>query len=281
MHRHAARITPPRRKLLLAALGASGGLARAGCERPLLVGVSLLGWAVYQERGELRGFGIDLIERLAQEANCTLRPSLRPRARVMLDFQSGALDIVTASLRNPDRDLSGDFEPYGYTGYEIVVHPDVAPRLQGLTSMEAIPRLSLGMVRGAQLPGSLGPLLERLAAQSRIEWAADFNNLAARMTAGRVLIAVFPTAIHLKLRHDGELPAQFKVLPLPESPPQLLGMYFSRRLIDEAQRSTLMLALRRLVRSGEVQRIYARYLGEATTRRMFEAGRAAAGGLQV
>lgn len=267
-----------RRPLLL---GLASLPAAAICPRPLSVGVSLLGYAVYQEQGRLRGFGIDLIERLGAEAGCPLIPSLRPRARVMLDFQAGLIDIITSSLRNPDRDLTGDFEPYGYTGYEIVAHPDIAPRLQGLLSMEAIPKLSLGMVRGAQLPGSVGPLLERLAAQNRIEWAVDFNNLAARMAAGRVLIAVFPTAIHLKLSKDGELPAHLQVLPLPESPPQLLGMYFSRRMIDEAPRQALMKTLRRLVRSGEVQRIYARYLGEAATRRMFEAGRAAAGGLPV
>lgn len=272
-----------RRPLLLSLAAAPAGAAAqpAACGQPLSVGVSLLGYAVYQQQGRLRGFVIDLIERLGAESGCTLRPSLRPRARMMLDFQAGLLDIVTSSLRNPDRDLSGDFEPYGYTGYEIVAHPDVAPRLQGLLSMEAIPRLSLGMVRGAQLAGSLGPLLERLAANNRIEWASDFNNLAARMAAGRVLIAVFPTAIHLKLSKDGELPAHLQVLPLPESPPQLLGMYFSRRMIGETQRRALMQTLRRLVRAGEVQRIYAGYLGELTTRRMFEAGRAAAGGLQV
>jgi polar amino acid transport system substrate-binding protein len=253
----------------------------AAAERPLVVGVSLLGWAFYEDKGRLRGFGVDLIERLAAEAGVPLTPSLRPRARVMLDFQAGDIDVVTSSLRNPDRDLSGDYEPYAYTGYEIVAHADIAPRIQGLSSMEAIPKLSLGMVRGAQLPGVVGPLIERLAAQNRIEWAVDFNNLAARMKAGRVLIAVFPTAIHLKLSHDGELPGRFQVLPLPESPPQLLGMYFHRQRIADADRQRLMAALRRLVQSGEVQRIYARYLGSEATQRMFNAGRAAAGGLRV
>lgn len=269
-----------RRRPLLPWLAAWPAGAAAVCERPLQAGVSALGWAVYEDEGRLRGFAIDLLRRLAETSGCRIEPSLRPRARVMLDFQNAQLDIVTSSLRNADRDLGGDYEPYAYTGYEIVAHPDVAPRVDSLASVEQDPRLTLGLVRGAQLPGAVGPILERMVAAGRVEWAVDFSNLALRMQRDRIPVGVFPTAIHLKLSHDGELPARFLARPLPESPPQLIGMYFSRRL-PAASRERLRSHLRTLVRSGEVQRIYARYLGEATTRRMFEAGRAAAGGLAV
>ncbi len=274
---------PARRPLLalLALPGLSAPPARAACERPLIVGVSPLGYAVFEAQGQLRGFAVDIVRRVGEEAECPVELSQRPRARVMLDFQQGELDLVTSSLRSPDRDLAGDFEPYAYTGYELIVHPSIAGRLQRLGDIEALPRISLGLVRGVQLPGPIGPLVERLAAAHRIEWAADFHNLATRMAAGRVLAGVFPTAIHTKLTEDGELPSSLRVLPLPESPPQPIGMYFNRQRLPAAQRERLRAALRRLVQSGEVQRIYARYLGSEATRRMFEAGRAAAGGLRV
>jgi|GEM_PF-2379121 len=270
-----------RRPLLLSLVAAPAWSAAGPCERPLIVGVSALGYAVYEDEGELRGFAVDIARRVGKAVGCAVEIKLLPRARVMLDFQQGGIDIVTSSLRNPDRDLSGDFEPYAFTGYEIVAHPKVAGQVGGLSGIESVPKLSLGMVRGAQLPGAIGPLIERLAAAGRIEWAVDFSNLAARMAAGRVLVAVFPTAVQVKLFKDGELPAHLRLLPLPGSPPLVIGMYFNRARIPAAQRELLRAALRRLAQTGEVQRIYARYLGEATTRRMFEAGRAAAGGLQV
>jgi polar amino acid transport system substrate-binding protein len=96
----------------------------------------------------------------------------------------------------------------------------------------------------------------------------------------RISAAIFPTTLHLKLRHDGELPQNFRARALPDCPPNPVGMYFSRAL-PEPQRQRLTAALRRMVRSGEVQRIYARFLGDEATRQMFETGRAAAGGLAV
>jgi hypothetical protein len=183
-------------------------------------------------------------------------------------------------MRTPDRDLTGDYEPYGYTGYEMVLRPELAARVQDLADLEQDPKLRLGLVRGMQLPGAVGPRLERLAAQGRIEWAVDYSNLAQRMTKDRISAALFPTALHLKLRHDGELAKSFPARTLADCPPNPVGMYFSRRLPEE-QRQALMAALRRLVRSGEVFRIYERFFGEAAARRMFETGRAAAGGLAV
>ena len=270
-----------RRPLLLMLAAGAPALAAGGCERPLQVGISLLGWAAYEEQGRLKGIAPDLIAMLGTAVGCEMQLSLRPRARVMLDFQTGELDIVSSSLRSPDRDLAGDYEPYAYSGYDIVVLNQFARRVERLASLVELPRLKLGLVRGVQMPDAANAVIEGLAAQDRIEWAPDFQNLATRLEAGRFHVAVFPTAIQLKLRHDGQLSARFLALPLPESPPLPVGMYFSRKRLDEAQRRKLGLALRQLVRSGEVQRLYARYLGEAATRRMFEAGRAAAGGLQV
>ncbi|MFN4117156.1 MAG: substrate-binding periplasmic protein [Inhella sp.] len=269
------------RRPLLALAGFSALPVRASCKRPLIAGVSPLGYAVFEAEGALRGFAVDIVRRVGQGVNCKIALSLRPRARVMLDFQRGELDLVTSSLRNPERDLVGDFEPYAYSGYELIVHPSIAERLQRIGEVEAMTRISLGLVRGVQLPGPVGPLVERLAVARRIEWAVDFQNLAARMAAGRVLVGVFPTAIHTKLLQDGELPANLIVRPLPESPPQPVGMYLNRQRLTVAQRERLRTALRRLVHSGEVQRIYTRYLGAEATQRMFEAGRYAAGGLRV
>lgn len=248
------------------------------CEQALVVGVSPLGWSLYEAEGQFRGIVPDLIERLSREAGCPMTLSLRPRARVMLDFQIGELDLVTSAQRTPERDVAGDYVPYAYTGYELVVNPAVESAPRSLAEIESRAQpLVLGFVRGVQLTPAVTQSLERLAAANRVEWAKDFENLSVRMAAGRIHAAVFPTAIHMKLQHDGLLPKHFLVLPMPESPPSPIGLYLSNKRLSGQQRRALAEALRRLVTQGEVRRIYARHLGTEVTERMFSAGRKASG----
>lgn len=269
-----------RRSLLLAA-GAPAWAAADSCGRPLQVGVSLLGWGLFEANGKLQGIVPDLVERLAQRSGCRLQLSLRPRARVMLDFQNAELDIVTSALRTADRDAVGDYLPYAFSGFDLIAHPSVPTQIDNVAALEADSSHRLGLVRGIQLSPRLMQAVERLASQGRIEWASDFNNLAARLTAERFGLGVFPTVIHGKLQHDGVLPAGFRRIELPDSPPHPIGLYLQRRRMNDAQRRRVLAAMRQLVRDGEVTSIYVRYLGDTATRRLFEAGRTAAGPLPI
>jgi polar amino acid transport system substrate-binding protein len=267
------------------ALGLAGGLllggtAGAACARPLRVGVSLLGWGAYEEGGRLRGIVPDLVAGIAQRSRCQLELNLRPRARVMLDFQNGSLDLVTSAMRTADRDSAGDFLPYAFSGFDLVIREELAARIGSVAALEAEGSLRLGLVRGIQLTPTLMAATERLIAAGRVEWASDYRNLAARLQAGRFQAGVMPTVIHGKLRQDGALPDWLRVTELSDSPPQPIGLYLQRRL-PEAQRRRLTEVLRAMVREREIERIYARYIGEARTRHLFEAGRAAAGSLPI
>ncbi len=269
-----------RRPLLLALAGSATALpphaSRAACTRPLQVGVSLLGWGAYEEGGQLRGIVPDLVAQLGARSDCRLELQLRPRARVMLDFQNRQLDLVTSAQRTPERDAAGDFLPYAFSGFDLVARPELREPLDSVAALGAQRRLRLGMVRGIQLSPALTAATERLLAEGRVEWATDFQNLAARLQAGRFQVAIFPTVIHGKLIRDGVLPPQFRVIELGDNPPTPIGLYLHRERLAAALRQRLQQSLLRLVRDGEIERIYARYIGEPATQRLFEAGRAAA-----
>lgn len=269
-----------RRPLLLLAGLTLVPAARAECGAPLRVGVSLLGWGVYEEGGRLRGIVPDLIASLARRSGCQLELQLRPRARVMLDFQNGQLDLVTSAFRTADRDAVGDYQPYAFSGFDLVIREELAARIGSVAALEMESSLRLGLVRGIQLPPALAAATERLIAAGRVEWASDYRNLAARLQAGRFQAGVMPTVIHGKLRQDGALPEWLRTNELSDSPPQPIGLYLQRRL-SEARRQRLIDALRAMVREREIERIYTRYIGEARTRHLFEAGRAAAGSLPI
>lgn len=266
--------------LLLVGLAAAAPPAQAACGRPLRVGVSLLGWGAYEDGGRLRGIVPDLVARLAQRSRCQLELSLRPRARVMLDFQNGQLDLVTSAMRTADRDAAGDYLPYAFSGFDLVIRGELAARIGSVQALEMESSLRLGLVRGIQLTPTLMAATERLIAAGRVEWASDYRNLAARLQAGRFQAGVMPTVIHGKLRQDGALPDWLHITELSDSPPQPIGLYLQRQL-PEAQRRQLADALRAMIREREIERIYARYIGEARTRHLFEAGRAAAGSLPI
>jgi polar amino acid transport system substrate-binding protein len=271
-----------RRHWLLAGSTALTGRAAAGsCGRPLLVGVSPLGWGVFEANGKLQGIVPDLVERLSQRSGCRLELSLRPRARVMLDFQNAEIDLVTSALRTADRDAVGDYLPYAFSGFDLLAHPSVPTQIASVAALETDGNQRLGLVRGIQLTPRLMAAVERLVSQGRVEWASDFHNLAARLTAERFGSGIFPTVIHGKLKQDGLLPASFRSIELPDSPPQPIGLYLQRKRMNETQRKQVLDALRELVRDGELPRIYARYLGEAATQRLFSAGRAANGPLPI
>lgn len=254
--------------LALPLLAASG--ARAAdpvCTRPLKVGVSSLGYSTFKRDGRLQGILPELLALLTQRSGCALQLEFRPRARVLLEFGQGRLDLVTATQRTQERDQLGHYVPYAYTEFDLVLRADAG--LDSLAALLARPQMSLAVVRGIVMPPALQDLAQRLQSQGRLEQAPDYENLAERMRAGRVLAALVPTTVHAKLLADGLFGGPVFNVDLEESEPIEIGFYFSLTTLSAAEREHLELHLRRLVREGEVRRLYARYLGEGLTERLF------------
>lgn len=245
----------------------------AACERPYKVGISPLGWGYYQDGGKTRGLIVDLIQALEARSGCQLPLELRPRPRVIQEFLSGQVDIITSSLQFPDRDAVGLFIPYGLTKLDLVVRDDVPRSMDSMAKLLASEGLTLGLVRGIGFGPLLAPTMEQLTAQGRVELAPDIENLAARFSAGRFQVAVYPAVIHSKLIRDGLLPNNVRIVDVPESPPQVTGLYVNRSTVAEADRQQLDRSLRQLVREGVFETIYRKYLGEEETRRLFRVAR--------
>ena len=250
---------------LLLALAAPG--AQAACSRELNVGISDLGYAAYLQDGQWRGVAPELIAELAQRSGCRLKLSPRPRARVLLEFEQGQLDVITSSMRAPDRDRAGHYLPYGYTELDLIVVGDAIPRtLDGLRQRGD---LKLGIVRGVRLGQVLGDIVDGMLASRQAEYSPDFDNLAAKLNAGRLQAAIIPSVIHIKMHRDGALPAQAIAVDLPEAPTELIGLYLNRKNTTADDVQLLQRHLETMRREGWVQGTYARHVGEAEARRLF------------
>ena len=260
----------------LGALGTLGalscpGTAQAQCGRPLKVALSDLGLGSYVEQGQIRGLMPDLIAELQARTGCNFDLVFLPRARALMDFDHGTVDIITSMLRTAARDRVGAYLPYGYTKHDLLVVPEAAAGLQGLADIIRRPELTLGVVRGIRTSERIDAHLEQLLAIRRAEYSTDFANLAAKLSARRVQAALMPNAVYLKLRRDGALPADLVVVDEPEARPQMLGLYVNRQAVAARTLALLEKQLDDMVRSGWMRQRYAQHFGEAETRRMEEA----------
>ncbi|MFG6432211.1 substrate-binding periplasmic protein [Roseateles sp. LYH14W] len=256
---------------LLLALAATG--AQAACSRELRIGVSSLGYAAYQQDGQMRGIIPDLVAALAQRSGCRLRLALRPRARVMLEFEQGQLDIVTSSIRTPERDRFGHFLPYAYAELDLLLLNETLPRT--MRDLSQRPEFKLGLVRGVRLGDVLTDWVEPMLASKQAEYSPDFENLAAKLSAGRIQAALIPSIIHTKMRRDGLLPVQATAVDLTDAPPETIGLYVNRKNVPDADLQLLQRHVEALRREGQVQQVYARHIGEADARRLFRSEPAA------
>lgn len=259
-----------RRGWLALALAVLAGAAWAKplCSRPLTVAVSDLGLGAYLEQGEIRGLIPDLTRELQARTGCPLQLSFMPRARALVDFDRGAVDVITSMLRTPARDEIGLYLPYGYTKHDLLVLPEAAAGLRSLADIIRRPELTLGVVRGIRTNSRVDLHLEQLLAIRRAEYSADFANLSAKLQARRVQAALMPNAVHLKLRRDGALPPDVVVIDEPVARPQQLGLYLNRQTVPAPAAHALQVQLAALVRSGWMRQCYVRHLGEAEVRRM-------------
>jgi polar amino acid transport system substrate-binding protein len=259
-------LLPP---LLLALLLVPPGARASGavCSRPLQVGISPLGYAAFMQQGRPAGILPELIALLAQRSGCTLQLAFRPRARVLLEFGQGKLDLITSLQQTPERDQLGLYVPYSYAEIDLVVRADAG--VDSLAALLARPGLSLGTVRGFTLDAPLQAVAQQFQSQGRLELAPDYENLASRLRAGRIPAALIPSTIHAKLLADDAFGAPVFSIDIEESEPLELGMYLSLSTLTEAERTLLVHQLHLLVQAGEVRRIYARHLGEGLTRRLF------------
>lgn len=255
-----------RRPALALLMGLAAAGAQANCARELSVGISDLGFGAYLQDGQWQGMAPDLIAELARRSGCKLKLSPRPRARVLLEFEQGQLDIITSAMQAPERDRLGHFLPYAFAELDLVFVGDAPPRT--LDELRQRPDLKLGTVRGVRL-GKLKGAVDRMFASRQAEYSPDFDNLVAKLAAGRLQAAIIPSVIHAKMRRDGVLPARAVTVDLVEGPPEVVGLYLNRANVATEDVQLLQRHVEAMRREGWVQASYARYVGEAEMKRLF------------
>ncbi|RZJ06864.1 MAG: ABC transporter substrate-binding protein [Rubrivivax sp.] len=247
--------------LLFLALASAG--AQAGCAREFNVGMPEPSVGAYIEKGEWRGLLPEMLDELARRSGCSFKLLPLPRARMVLQFDQGELDVLTSVTQTPERDSKGRYMPYAFGALTIIV---TRSDVHTVDDLRRRPELKLGTVRGLRL-GRLQGAVDSLPT-NQVEYSANFSNLIAKLTAGRLQAAVLPSVVEAKMRLDGQLPVNSARLELPGITPEVVGLYLSHR-VTEADFELLQRHLDAMRREGWIRARYVHYVGETETKRLF------------
>ena len=262
--------------MTMAGLLASGTAARAACSRVLQVPVAAIGLGVTVTNGQVGGIYPDLLRHVANSERCGLNFIVVPRARQELMFESGLSDILLPARRSPRRDQIGVFVPLIQSRAALVTldrgveHPPL-PELQSLAQLQQRHELRLAVVRGYDYGEAYLSLLTTMAAQGRLQQAADPISLVRMLDAGIADLAIVaPTIVTGALRGDARLKAwlpRVQVTTVDELSWGESGVYLSNHSkLGAVDRHALETALVQLAKSGAAWREFQRYYPEDSLR---------------
>jgi polar amino acid transport system substrate-binding protein len=246
------------------------GATPADCPQATSVGISDLGYASYQENGSVRGTSVDVIAELGRRTGCRFDISWFPRGRMFVEFEEGKIDMVLTAARSPERDASGNFVAYTHTQFDLVLRKPVDGTYASLADFVDRSHARLDITRGIVYPPPVQAQLERLQRADRLDYVSDFNLAFRKLAAGRSDGTLAPPVIYLQHLDQLGLRDSVTTTPLPESRRQDAGAYLSKRTMAPALQSRFAATLRAIAADGTLQKIYARYVDEATVKRLFK-----------
>lgn len=258
--------------LLAAGISCTAGAASVLCPERTVVGISDLGYSSYQQNGELRGAGVEVMREVGRRTGCAVKFAWFPRSRLFAQLENDRIDMTVSSLRSPERDRTGQFVPYVYTQFELLLSTRVAGSFTSLNDFVERSDARLNLVRGTVYSAEVNALLEKLAQAGRLEYVPDYDVVFRKIAARRADGTLAPPVIYMW--HLGRLgiAGQVRQLILPESPRQLAGLYLSQHNLSREVRNAYAQAIRAMLEDGSIVRIYERNIGAAATRRLYAGG---------
>ncbi|MBB3117478.1 substrate-binding periplasmic protein [Pseudoduganella violacea] len=258
--------------LLAASITCTAGAAPILCPERTVVGISDLGYSSYQQDGELRGAGVEVMREVGRRTRCTMKFAWFPRSRLFAQLENDRIDMTVSSVRSSERDRTGQFVPYVYTQFELLLSTRVAGSFTSLSDFVERSDARLNVVRGMVYSADVAILLDKLAQAGRIEYVPDFDVVFRKIAANRADGTLAPPVISMWHLSRLGIAAQVRALTMPESPRQLAGLYLSQHNLSSDVRNAYAQTIRAMLEDGTILRIYERNIGAAATRRLYAGG---------
>lgn len=245
----------------LGALGAAE--AQAKCSRVIQVPVAPIGQSVLIEGDNIGGIYPELLRGLTDKEACSFAFSEVPRARLEMLFETGRADLLIPASKTPRRDAYGTFVALVQNRATLLSLPSSRPAIKSLRELMDHSTLKVALVRGFDYGPAYQELVNVLGKQGRLILDVDAVSVARLLKAGTADVTIMAPTILAGAVQDDErvrdLQDRLRVEPLEELPWGYSGVYLSNTALNPQDRATLLDALERTARSGEVWKAFQRF----------------------
>ncbi|WP_061301617.1 substrate-binding periplasmic protein [Janthinobacterium agaricidamnosum] len=254
-------------------LAATPSQAQAfNCPAVTRVGISDLGFSSYRDGASFRGASVDVVNELARRTGCKFELRWFPRGRMFTEFDNGHIDMVMGAAQTAERDRNGNFIPYCYAQFELVLSKNAAAPFRSLKDFVDRSHARLNIPRGISHLNAVQVQLDRLERAGRLEWVNDFDVVFKKIAAGRAEGTLAPPILYTWYVAPAGKGDAISALQVPESPRRLVGLYLSKQNISAEVHQAYTAAMRSTIADGSISRIYERYLDPAMMKRVYKSG---------
>lgn len=246
--------------------------AAVPCPPLTRVGVSDLGYSSYRTEAGVAGISVDIANEIARRTGCKVSFLWFPRGRLFVELEAGRIDLTLGAIHTSARDVFATFLPYAFVQYDLVLSTRVAGHFSGLADFVAHSTARLNVTRGIQYGAAIEAELATLAKAGRLELVNDFDTVFSKLAMGRADGTLASPPIYTSHLRRAAMEASVTIVPLPESPPQFVGIYASRKTVPAELLDAYAGALRAIVADKTIVAIYTNYMGDAVTRQVFKPG---------
>ncbi|MYN02583.1 transporter substrate-binding domain-containing protein [Pseudoduganella sp. DS3] len=248
--------------LLLLSLQVLAATAQAACSRPVKVVISPMGRNMMVEAdGGIGGVVPDFLKLVASRTGCQFEFITVPRARALVLFENGAVDLIPGTTRTDERDKLGLFvHMYNSRAMLIALAGKLPPEL----GLDEVSRrgLRLGAVRG----NNYGPEYLRLVAEAgslpRLSLVPDPDTAARMLGGGRFDAVLAGPSVFAEAAQRAGLADTLAITQVNGMQPTQVGIYLNRQAVPAADQARLADAIGALVGRGEYSRLVRQYYAE-------------------
>ncbi len=215
--------------------------AKLGCSRPIKIAVEYPRQNVVDHpritAHQSSRMLFDFFDQVGEKSNCQFEWIVVPRARGLLYFQDGTVDMIYAA-QTDKRDQLGHFVRLFDFRVSLIVlkeHFSDAVNLNDLAQSN----LQFNFVRGYDYGPAYLELKAALEKKKRAEEVADTETIARKMKVGRAHATIMAGTIFVAPAQESDIVDKIAVISLPQLGRRQSGVYLSRGTLAESDRRRL------------------------------------------
>ncbi|MES2950439.1 MAG: transporter substrate-binding domain-containing protein [Pseudomonadota bacterium] len=242
-------------------------MVHAACSRVIQAPMSVIGQSVFVDGDSMSGIYPDLLRGLSDKEGCTFAMSEVPRARLEVLFETGRADVLIPASKTPKRDAVGTFIALVHNRAALLSLQSRRPTIKTTRELLEQTGLKVALVRGFDYGPVYQELVTALTKQGRVILEVDALSVARLLKAGTADLTIMASTILAGAAQSDDrvrdMLDKLRVEPLEELPWGDSGVYISNTALNPQDKATLLEALERAARSGEVWKGFQRYYSPA------------------